>query len=68
MRRKQSAVIDHTKMLDDMFGFIHEIDTGDEHESSIPVLEKQEDISDFQFTKFAATYFQVSLDILTVVW
>jgi len=49
-------------MVDKMFGFIEEEGMDEqynEYDTSIPQMEDQEDISEYKFSKFAATYFQV---------
>ena len=50
-------------MVDKMFGFINMEEGIDEqyneYDTSIPQMEDQEDISEYKFSKFAATYFQV---------
>ncbi|XP_078485190.1 unconventional myosin-VIIa-like isoform X1 [Ciona intestinalis] len=58
-RRKISMAIDHTEMVDKIFGYLDmEEENADVADTSIPYMEEKEDISEFKFAKFAATYFQ----------
>nr|CAB3264162.1 unconventional myosin-VIIa-like [Phallusia mammillata] len=62
MRRKQSQAIDHSEMVDSIFGYLDQADEGSEiFDSSIPQMAEEEDLTEFKFTKFAATYFQAGI-------
>uniref|UniRef100_H2YRW8 Uncharacterized protein n=1 Tax=Ciona savignyi TaxID=51511 RepID=H2YRW8_CIOSA len=60
-RRKMSLAIDHTEMVDKIFGYLDlEDGNGEAADTSIPHMEEKEDISEYKFSKFAATYFQAN--------
>lgn len=65
-RRKRLSVssADDSAMVDRMFGYLDTVDTSsniDGMDSSIPRLEDEDDISEYKFSKYAATYFQVAV-------
>ena len=71
LRQRQSNAIDHTEMVDEMFGYLKDLEEDQQYanyDTSIPQMEAQEDISEYKFSKFAATYFQVCLfvELLTL--
>ena len=61
---------DDSAMVDKMFGYLDAMETGSNVDStnfdtSIPKLEEIDDINEFKYSKFAATYFQVKTQTRT---
>ena len=58
-----SGEVDANLLINDMFGYLddeEDADAIDAYDTSIPLMKDDEDLSEYKFSKFVATYFNVS--------